>query len=123
MVTVTEDPRLSVTVRLHAPEHGSRLKCVLTSSQRPSVLAAVRAGMSTWPVEAMDTEYSALVLTLNPQRGQARERHQDAPPGPSAWMCARLCMLHDSSLIPEIVRRVQPWSGRKAQAGCASLIT
>src|SRR5450631_2376657 len=66
MVTTTEDPRLSVTVTLHAPEHGSRLKCVLTSSQRPSVLAAVWAGMSTWPVEVMDTEYSALVLTSYP---------------------------------------------------------
>jgi hypothetical protein len=74
MVTTTEDPRLLVTVRLHAPEHGSRLKCALTSSQRPSVLTAVRAGMRSWPVEVMDTEYSALVLTSNPLNQPAKAR-------------------------------------------------
>ena len=56
-VTVTEDPRLSVTVRLHELRvpHGSRTAAV--SATKPSSEALFdRAGMITWPVEVTDTE-------------------------------------------------------------------
>ena len=67
-VTVTDDPRLSVTVRLHElmVPHGSATERL--SSRKPS-FAVPRfgwAGMIRLPVEVTYTEYGALTLTSNP---------------------------------------------------------